>query len=412
MPLRRIAADPAGAVNLIYALMLPALMAIGGGGVNMANFFRERTDIQSIADETAIAAARELNLSRSDSREVGAFATSLARERLDAADGYTVDAKVLPDRGGVRVEISGAVRPSIPVPFFGEGWSLAVTATARVTPGPPLCALALEETGDAALLLRDTARLTARECAVQSNSTAATGLAATEHSALTTLFTCSSGGMTGPRGNYTPHPVVDCPPIQDPLGARPAPSVPSGCTETDKVVPLGAAILKPGVYCGGLKIGPAAAVVLQPGTYVMKDGPLEVADLGSLVGTNVGFHLVGARSTFTFAPLSVVTLVAPKKGGLAGILFFEDRDAPLLRTHRISSNQAQVLLGTFYLPRGRLVVDSRLPIALKSAYTIVVARKIELLSTVDLVLNARYDETDVPVPAGVGSSNGKIHLSR
>jgi hypothetical protein len=55
----------------------------------------------------------------------------------------------------------------------------------------------------------------------------------------------------------------------------------------------------------------------------------------------------------------------------ASFLFFEDRNAPQLREHRIASDNAHTLLGTIYLPRGRLVVDSSKPVAAKSAFTII-----------------------------------------
>jgi hypothetical protein len=49
-----------------------------------------------------------------------------------------------------------------------------------------------------------------------------------------------------------------------------------------------------------------------------------------------------------------------------------------------------------------LYIDANKPIADQSAYTIVVARRVELYSGPNLVLNTDYGGTDVPVPKGVG----------
>jgi hypothetical protein len=67
---------------------------------------------------------------------------------------------------------------------------------------------------------------------------------------------------------------------------------------------------------------------------------------------------------------------------------------------RYSANDARKLLGTIYLPNGVLYIDANKPIADQSAYTIVVARRVELYSGPNLVLNTDYGGTDVPIPKG------------
>jgi hypothetical protein len=78
--------------------------------------------------------------------------------------------------------------------------------------------------------------------------------------------------------------------------------------------------------------------------------------------------------------------------------------------HQILSDDARNLLGTIYLPRGRLNVDANSPIADKSAYTAIVARKISLYGGPHLVLNSNYDETDVPVPEGIRGAAQPVSL--
>ena len=156
----------------------------------------------------------------------------------------------------------------------------------------------------------------------------------------------------------------------------------------------------------------ATAVNFEPGIYVIKDGPLAFAAKAQVTGEHVSFYLVGDQSVFSAESESFVYLTAPKDGDMAGILFFEDRDAPLLRDHVVMSDDARVLLGTFYLPRGRLVIRTSRPIADKSAYTAIVAYQVAVDLNSRLVINADYDATDIPVPEGVGPVGGNIVLTQ
>jgi len=100
---------------------------------------------------------------------------------------------------------------------------------------------------------------------------------------------------------------------------------------------------------------------------------------------------------------------------MAGFLFFANRvlltGTVNLRHFRISSNNARNLLGTIYLRDGQLDIDSDRSIADRSAYTVVVARRINVTAGPDLYLNTDYDGTDVPVPDGVGPQQPRPYLS-
>ena len=222
-----------------------------------------------------------------------------------------------------------------------------------------------------------------------------------KNSLLTAELICSTGGTSSGASNYDPAPLTDCPPIADPLAGRPAPTF-SGCDETDREVTGGSVTLYPGVYCGGLLIANSSVVNLAPGIYIMKDGPLAVVHTSVIRGVNVGFYFTGADSVYQFASGSEVDLTAPKDGEMAGLLFFEDRNSPELRDFEITSDNARNLVGTIYLPNGIFSVSSKKPVADQSAYTAIVARQIHLYRYPNLVINANYGATDVPVPSGLG----------
>ncbi len=146
---------------------------------------------------------------------------------------------------------------------------------------------------------------------------------------------------------------------------------------------------------------------LASGTYIFKDGPLLVKDGGSLSGVNTSLYFTGATALLNFAPNSTVSLTAPKSGDMAGILIAEDRRNPVGNAFEIYSNNARNLLGTIYLPQGRLHVAANNPVSDQSAYTIIVARRFTLSEGPTMVLNTNYGATDIPCAPGASGQTSR-----
>jgi hypothetical protein len=97
---------------------------------------------------------------------------------------------------------------------------------------------------------------------------------------------------------------------------------------------------------------------------------------------------------------------------MAGLLFREDTNAAPDRRFEIVSDSARRLVGTIYLPRGVFSVSANQPVADKSEYIAIITKRMELSKAPNLVLNNRYADTDVPVPAGIGPNSGETRLTR
>ena len=180
----------------------------------------------------------------------------------------------------------------------------------------------------------------------------------------------------------------------------------------------------------------------------------ETAQDASLSGTDVSFYFTGNKGGLLFDKKTTVSLTAPTTGVMAGLLMTEERavsdpvdpalglldavggvlgavTAPILgqadvltltppplgqtkpmRIYRIISDNTRTMLGTIYLPAGRLVIDAKKPVADQSAYTVIVAQQVNLYEGPNLYLNANYDLTSVPVPKGVGPLSGKLMLTQ
>jgi len=308
----------------------------------------------------------------------------------------------------------------LPAEVWGEN-PIVVSAEANVLGTARLCVLTLDGSSHRALALDKLARVTAPDCFVQSNSTSSEGLSLRKLSLLLSSSTCTSGGYEGDIALFAPSPETDCPALDDPLEMREAPAVP-GC-DFDGVKIDASQNISPGHYCGGLRIRGDAEVIAEPGIYIISGGPLEVKGSASFSGEEVAFYFADDNATFEFKNKAVVELSGPTKGPLAGILFYENPSAKAGRNFRISSDSVRKLIGTIYLPRGRFRASATdedvLPLPgdpLKiigdaSTYTIIVANTIEL-DGVNLVINADYAASDVPVPPGLGPKSTSVRLSK
>jgi hypothetical protein len=147
-----------------------------------------------------------------------------------------------------------------------------------------------------------------------------------------------------------------------------------------------------------------------------------------LNGTNVALYMKGLNSNLKFDPATTINLTAPKDGPLSGILIYDDPNGatallnPAIaqkytkllssaREHLILSDNARTLLGTIYMPKGRLIIDATKPVADKSAYTVLVVQQLDLYDGPNLILNTDYSASDIPVPPGVGNYGGKVLLT-
>lgn len=434
-------AEDAGNVAVAFALLAPALLAVAGGAVDFQSIRTQREDLQHAADALATRGAREFLLENATEGQIEALVEATAEaqyERTLGAFSLAVDA-VARDKT-VTTGLSQPPRKGFflhHLPAYSEPVSVAATAVARGSSN--VCVIALEEKGEGAIKTESSARLDAAKCSVLSNSTSSRGVEAAGLSKMKAALICSAGGARGSPFNFEPSALTDCPVYEDPLKERLEPEV-GACDHHNLVLgqagPLSGLVghtlttaislldgsdedtlvgytrfeLQPGIYCGGLSIRADADVHLEPGVYVFKDGPLEIELGGRIYGKGAGLFFTGDGAVFNFKPQSIVHLTAPTDGIMAGMLVMEDRARKETETYSILSANARMLLGTIYLPNGRLRVDSIMPIADASAYTAIVTRYLRMSGSPKLVLNADYSTTNVPVPEGIGAAGGQVFL--
>ncbi|MCX7323418.1 MAG: pilus assembly protein TadG-related protein, partial [Hyphomicrobiales bacterium] len=368
---QRARADERGAVGLMFAFMIPMVVAVAGVSVDYASLSAQRTKLQAVADASALAAAREFRLGNANVQTLNQAATAYAGGSLA---GQNLTATITPsiDLNKRSITVALALEaPTLLMHYVGTNAArIEVVATARMVGGAPICVIGLDATANATVEIEQSAKLEATGCSVYSNSTKPNGLVARQNGTIRAAFICSAGGKSSPGpGSYSPTPQTDCPIIPDPLLPRALPGS-GGCLRNNASYNGGFVYLVPGTYCGGAKFDGGAKVSLAPGTYVFRDGPLVVTGGSSFTGTNVALHFAGKDAQLNFTANSSISLTAPRSGTMAGILISEDRNNSSSLLHQIMSDDARTLLGTIYLPSGRLHVGANKPVADQSAYTI------------------------------------------
>lgn len=432
--LGRLYRDRKGGIIVSFGLGAPVIALGMAGTVEYTMLMSRRAQLQSAADSAVLAATQQLRLSNNSDTVVIAVARKLVTSYAGEKDGaqMTVDGTV----GDKRTSVALSIKETVPG-VFGKLFALptmelGVKAKARLSGTTKLCLLALDETKGKVLNVDKDSRVTAAGCSVYSNSDDKKGISIEQNARVTASQICSAGGVEQKNGALLiPTASTDCPKISDPLAGLQRPTV-GVCTQLSLKITT-TRTLSPGTYCGGLEITGNGNVTLFPGVYVMHDGPLVVSGSAKLTGVGAGFFFTGSRGGMRLDPDTSISLSAPTSGDMAGLLMFEDRSVsavlPLppgpkgllppppsgslpMRNYQISSNDAPNLLGTIYLPAGRLVIDAAKAVADRSAYTVIVARQLELNSGPDLVLNSDYAGSSVPVPQGVGSNSGNVSLSQ
>lgn len=407
--------DSGGGMGVTAAISLPVLVGASAIAIELSSINSTRNKMQGMVDQAVIAAARELRLGNATQDTILDVARNHIAASVPALNlPYEFNGQVAGDRKSLNISIQATLTPGIGAAAGLAPTSITASATAKVMGGAPLCAIGLDSAAPGTIDLEKQAKMEAKACSVYSNSAHSMGVRAKDSATITAATICTAGGKSGDATAYSPSPDLDCPQIPDPLGSRPAPPVGScDALKTNLSIVGLVTFLTPGTYCGGLTILNNSIVTMQPGIYVIKDGTFNIGSGSKLIGVDVGIYFTGDTTNMVMGKDTIIALKAPHTGPMAGILMWQDRTTTTTgNKFEIASDDAAMLLGTIYLPRGQLNLTGDKPVAQSSAYTIVVANKINLTAGPTMVLNSDYASTTVPVPSGVGPSAGQVMLQR
>lgn len=398
--------DQRGVIALKAALAFPALVVLGAGAIDLQRVQASKTRLQDIADAAALAGAADLGLATdgANARErAGAYVRAQLAEWPQSPD-VTPVYQVLEEgeERSLRVTLA-AHHPSFFMNLLPPGgWNFLVQATATSVGLTPLCVLTIQESGADVMNLKDQSRMNAPACLVHSNRDIAVD---------GSLVAASVQAVTSARGAISPTAGTGAARVPDPFAGLDLDQARKLLCPAKGAEPIklsgGSHTLAAGLHCGGVEVYGNASLRLGPGDHFFFGGHLIVKEDARLEGDDLVLFFDKA-SKFEFKDRSTVNLDGRKTGAYAGIVMGGTRDNT--QDFIISSDNVESLLGVIYVPQAKLIVEGKAEVARESAWTVIVAKQLELKGSPSLFVNANYDASDVPVPNGVGPRAGGSRL--
>lgn len=402
---------PEGNIALSFALGLPGILIFVIGAIDLMSVHTAKSRLQDIADGGALTGAQALALTvdgEAAKERAHAFVLA-AMSDWKQPPAYTASYSVVDDgpRRAIHVRLEGN-RPSFFVNLLPPGgWKFVAEAGASSVGIVPLCVLITSQAGAKQLNIRDHSRLNAPACMVHSNRDVEV-----EGGTLAAAVTQAVGKA---RGAITPAANVGAARIDDPFAALDLSQTKRlMCTAADMEIKRiradrGLVEIPAGLHCGGIEALGSAVLKLAPGDHFFLGGHLVIKEDARMEGDDVAL-IFDRESKFEFKDRAIVKLDGRKSGTYAGIVMSGTRDNT--QDFLISADHVESLLGVIYVPSAKLIVDGRSDVARDSAWTVVVAKALEMRGSPSLFMNANYAASDVPVPAGVGNRISGAELVR
>ena len=358
----RILRDQGGAIAVITALALPVLLGFAALGVDVAGWYAQARAIQTAADAAAISAALE-SMRTSDPAQIQAAALrDAARNGVGAASGDDISVNIPPQSGPFAGDPSAAEivvnRPGSL--FFGrilasDGPVLTARSVARASfsASGHYCVWAMNPEMRAAVKVSGGAVVNL-DCGIVVNSADLSALSQDGGgSCLTASGIRLVGDFTGDCVH--PQPTRQAAHVADPLAGMPAP-VYGACDTHQKIKVMGGETrtIQPGVYCSGIEVLGSGRLTFAPGLYVLDGAGLKFSAQSEVFGEGVFFYLTensGTSDGIAIAGDANVDLSAPVDGDYAGVLFFQDRNAPANVTHTLAGGSSMRMSGILYFPK-------------------------------------------------------------
>ena len=350
--LRMIWTDARGSTSLIAAFALLGVAGVTLGAMEMSRVTAAATELQDLADATALRTARADSGGERDrktlEREAEALALSQMRDRAPDATEAQAAVDFSEERPAVTVRLSEKIG------LFG---TVRAEATAVVEADAPVCLLVLEPQQAGAWSMTGNAFVSAHACAAQVNSASPKALEGGGAVKVETLRTLVTGGGATVRG-FTPKPRFNQPALADPYAEELPWPQPAHCDQNRLELKKGETGLRPGVYCGGLSLGSGATANLSPGVYVLKNGPLKIASQGTLNAANgVTFVLIGDGGFVEARAGANMKLEAPATGPWSGFVIAQAPTSAERQSSVVIGGGDIDVDGMVYLPSHRMMIS-------------------------------------------------------
>jgi hypothetical protein len=368
-----VAGDQSGAVTVTIALTFTALVGFAALGTEVAEWYSIRRTMQGAVDSAAFSAAlAKWNGASNTAATSEATSVTASYGYTDGTNGAVVTVNIPPASGNYTAD-SNAVEVIVARPqplqlarvFLSNAPTLQARAVASLNPNGSACVLALDRSDITDVSDNGNTVLNLNSCNLYVNSPNSAALQLKGQATINAEAAFISGNYTtsGQASlNTTGGTFTGAAPANDPYADASVPSH-SGCDQTNYSLDGNkSASFTPGssgvmAFCNGLSLSGGASLNLAPGTYIIDGGNFSMSGGSTITGTGgVTIVLTGSGSNYATASISggsTVDITAPTSGALAGLAFFQDRNAPVTASpppNSFTGGTTQNIEGAIYFP--------------------------------------------------------------
>lgn len=372
---KKLIGNSSGNAMMLVGLGLPVLIGGAGLGVDIAQWYMWKGEVQHSVDQAALAAAFALSADRSSTTyEKRASQEFNANQNVTAT--FTSDPKVLlaSYAGGNDNSVIVTASASKSLPFSGYFMSSAATVTATAqaafTPGGNWHACLVATNDDTTSIDIGGNATVKAQCGIAALSCDDNAVLIDGSATVTTdsIATCGTASVPEENESVVTEKVTGLTDIYKDLAPPDDPTPQNYSCEKTKGQGTIAA-LQPGTYKGGIVV--KCTTVLAGGIYVIDGGTLDLTANYNVTGTNVMFVLKNGASIklggsgngnkINLSPIQAPELIDAGYGDYvdkyAGMLVFEDRNnAASNPGHLLNGNSNSMIEGIMYLPANGIMI--------------------------------------------------------
>ena len=357
--LKRFLKDKSGATAMVFALALPVF--IGGivMAVELGHWSQKKSELQEMADTTAIAAAQEIMLigESADYKLAGrghAFENGFAYTKGNVnVSSPPFNAKYADRDDLVEVVVKRRQDMYFAGIYGGKSLDLETRAIAVVLQGGEACILALHPSDPETIQVGGSASVNLKGCRLHANSTGINAIDVTN----VTAECLSAGGnirTTSDTVLACPNPLEGARPIKDPYADVKIPDTVSAMPCLDSGILGGGkksntTLPKAGRYCNMLTIS-NDLIFNEPGTYYLDGATLNMKSSTSVIyGDGVSIVFMNGASLYG-ANGGDIRIRASESGPFMGMAMYFDATAQPTGHLKINGNNSSNIEGVIYAP--------------------------------------------------------------
>ena len=352
-----------GSSAIAFAITAPILIGMAGLGVEVGTWYVYNRRLQNAADVASIAAAVEVAYA-TDGTNNQSLASSIvpvevARNGIPTAKLDSLTVNVPPttgshvgDNGAVEVILSQKFARNFSSLFSSDVVTERVRAVAMTASDGNFCVLALHKSAADSVYFQGSS-YTNLGCGVASNSNSASSISAQGASQAYVTLARTTGGISNSGGLHANATRTHANSVKDPYSNLSVPTHTGPCLDGN-VSPNQTKQLSPGFYCNGMNI--KGTVTLSAGVYIIAGSDFKINSGAKVTGNGVTIILTntngGSFAQADFNGNATIQLIAPTSGPWAGVLFYQDRNAPVSigNVNKINGDSNSKFKGVMYFP--------------------------------------------------------------